>query len=237
MSNAPATGGTTATGGTEATGGVTAAGGTRNSGGGTSSTNTLSHCSGLTPPTAAGTLTISSGYVTTGTLEGLGYTAVGMHNNSTTCVVPSCDTTGCQPAFGTSALCAAGIVTADTTYNSVVYIGFNLNQPAAGATLGSIAAPPSITVTVVKGAGTGDSNARVIVIDASGTSYCVDGGGWKSGVAIPISSFNTFCWDPTNGKDLVIGTRLTQLNIVVTSDATADQDFSICLTGVTFNSS
>ena len=219
-----------ATGGSTAAGGTTATGGTKATGG---STPQPADCIGLAPPSATGTLSVSSGYVTTGTLKGYGFTAIADRSNSTTCVTPRCDTTGCTPSFGSTALCAAGVTTADTTYNSEALIGFNINQPSSGDTRGSVQAPSSVTITVTTGSGTGDAAARVELVDASNNVYCVEAGKWASGVAIPIADFNTKCWD-YSGTPLGAGTPLIEISLEVPSDSTADRSFALCLTGVTF---
>lgn len=195
---------------------------------------TSASCNGKTPPTATGTLSVSSGYVTTGTLKGYGFTWVGDQSNSTTCVTPTCNTNGCLPLFGATALCGAGTVTADTSYNSVVGIGFNLNQDSKGDTPGNVAAPSNVTVTATVGSGTGDAHARIQLVDSTGASYCVDAGAWTSGTAISIGSFNTKCWDGS-GTPLDPTAQLQAIDIIVPSDSLADRDFSICLTGVTFS--
>ena len=161
------TGGTTSTGGRMSTGGALT-GGRTSTGGTSNSTSTAAACSGRTVPQSTGTLTVASTYVTTGTLQGYGFTWVGSGSNSTTCITPTCGSTGCSPAFGTTALCAAGDVTADTTYNSIVGIGFNVNQPTTGGTAGSVAAPSSITVAVTKGTSAGDSALRVTLVERFG---------------------------------------------------------------------
>jgi hypothetical protein len=251
------TGGTTSTGGRTSTGGTSTGGristgglstggrlstgglgtgGRLSTGGTTASTTGVVACSGQTIPQSTGTLSVTNNYVTTGTLQGFGFTWVYPANNTTTCIAPSCSSTGCTPAFGTTALCAAGVVTPDTTYNSIVGIGFNFNQPTTGGTAGSVAAPSSVTVTVTKGTGAGDSALRVQIVDSAGNNYCVEAGRWSSGVAIPITSFSTSCWDSTSlGTVLTAGTQITAIDIVIPSDATANRPFADCLTGVTFN--
>ena len=117
----------------------------------------------------------------------------------------------------------------------MVGIGFNLNQDSAGATNGTVSAPANIVVTtVLSGSGAGNAVARVQITDTgSATSWCVDAGKWTSGVAIPITSFNTACWD-NSGTYLTAGAAIQAVHITIPSDATADRPFAICLAGVTF---
>lgn len=102
-------------------------------------------------PTAEGKLSVSSNYVTAGSLHGYGsaWTWIGTDSQATACITPTCTAPGslqvkailgngvspltaepvsCAPAFAPSALCTSGAVTADPTYNQVAGIGFNLNQ-------------------------------------------------------------------------------------------------------------
>ncbi len=223
---------TTGTGGAKVTTGT--GGAPVSTGVGGSGNTTSASCTGLTPPTASGTLSVAGGYVTSGSLKGYGFTWVGTLSNSTTCITPTCNTTGCTPTFGTSALCAAGVVTADTSYNSVIGIGFNLNQPSTGGTtLGTVSAPSNVTVTATfSGTGAGNAASRIQIVGADGSNYCAAAGSWTSGVATPISTFNTACWDGS-GTALTAGTAINAIDIVVPSSGTVDSPFSICLTGVT----
>jgi len=190
-------------------------------------------CAYAVPPTASGTLSVTSGYVTTGTLRGYGFTWKSDQSNATTCIVPTCNTTGCSPAFGSSALCASGYVTADTTYNSAVGVGFNLNQDSSGTTNLTVPAPASVTVTTsLFGGAMGNPAMRVQITDAAGTSWCVEAGQWASGTPIPISSFNTACWDSMTGKTLTAGQPIQSINLVIPADAVMDRPFAFCLTGV-----
>lgn len=208
-------------------------GGSKATGGSSTVTSQPADCVGISPPTATGTLGVSAGYVTAGSLKGYGFTWVGDESNDTTCVTPQCDTLGCTPSFGGTALCGAGVVTADTDYKSVVGIGFNLNQNNAGDTPETVAAPSSITVTATLGTGTGDANARIQLVDNSDpkVNYCV--ASWTSGTPIAIGDFNTACWDGS-GTALPAGTPLTAIDIVIPSSNTDPRPYSICLTGVTF---
>jgi hypothetical protein len=220
-----------ATGGTKATGGAPAV-----------STMVASNCRELKPPTATGSLSITSGYVTSGLLRGYGFTWLGDKSTSNTCIVPVCSVTGCTPAFGTTALCAAGVVDADAAYNSVAGVGFNLNQASTGGSSESIPAPTTVTVAVTfygdlsaLNANRGNAAARVQLLDAGGVAYCVDTGAWVSDSPIDITHFNTTCWDESLGVPLTSGTPIQSIHLIVPADATTNRRFSFCLTGVTFS--
>jgi len=199
----------------------------------TSTSSTGPTCpASITQPTATGQLQISNGYVTAGSYAGYGFTWTGKNSIGDTCVTPKCGTASCSPSFGTSALCGAGVVAADTTYGSVIGIGFNLKQTSAGGTPGSVAAGSTVTVGATLGTGTGDQNARVQIVDAAGNNYCVASGAWTSGTAIDITQFNTSCWDTTlaGATALSAGTDIVSVDIIVPSDSTTERPFSICFT-------
>ena len=183
----------------------------------------------LTSITTAGQLTVAGGYVTAGSLRGYGYTWVGDLSTPPTCITPKCSSTGCTPAFPPTALCASGIVGADVTYQSVAGLGFNLNQNMAGDPLGYVAAPAFLTVDAFLASGF----ARVQLSGANGNYYCVEAGKWAPGVPIPITNFNTSCWD-NSGMTLYQGSPVSAINLVVPSNATAMSRFALCLTNVTF---
>lgn len=207
---------------------------TSTTGGSGTTTTQPAACQSLTPPTGTGTLGVSSGYVTAGSYKGYGFTWVGDKSlKDSTCVTPTCGDTGCKPAFGATSLCAAGVVAADPDYNSIVGIGFNLNQASSGAnTPGTVPAGSSVTVGATLGSGTGDAAARIQLSVLEGTTevpYCAEAGSWTSNTAIDITSFNTACWD-NSGTALAAGANIVAVHIVVPSNATAANDFSICLT-------
>jgi hypothetical protein len=177
---------------------------------------------------------VTSGYVTTGKLKGYGYTYIGNASNQETCVVPVCGITGCSPSFGASALCAAGVVGADWAYDSLVGVGFNLNQSPTTGDPGVIPAPATITIgALFAGATSGSEYVRVQLVDGQGTAYCVEANAWAPGVPIDISSFNTRCWD-VSGEGLFEGTPIGELHLIVPSDALSDRPFAFCLLDVTF---
>src|SRR5664280_360869 len=139
------------TGGHLATGGNASTGGATTTGGGTSV------ACGFDMPTADssdGGLSVIDNYVTVGSLHGYAnaWTWVGSDSSATACSTPTCTAPGslditvvvgeggspltservsCSPTFARSALCTAGTVTADPTYESVAALGFNFNQDIA----------------------------------------------------------------------------------------------------------
>jgi hypothetical protein len=186
--------------------------------------------SSITPPTAKGSLSVSSGYVTAGTYAGYGFTWVGDKSLGDTCITPKCGTTGCVPSFGATALCGAGVVAPDADYSSITGIGFNLKQPSAGGDAGSVTAGSTVTVGVTLGTGDGDQAARVQLVDSDGNNYCAANGSWSSGSPIDIATFNTACWDGSGTSPVAGTTKIVSVHIVVPADSTVERPFSICLT-------
>jgi hypothetical protein len=223
-------------------------------------------------PTAEGKLDVSNNYVTAGPLHGYGaaWTWTGSDSQAVACAQPACSAPGslqtipamgngvapltaepvsCSPAFPPSALCTAGIVTGDPSYNQLAGVGFNLNQGPAGgddggvadldagsdagrfSSVGSITIPKSIAVSVSKsGTPRGNSALRVQLTGGDGSFYCY-GGPLKSGVPIPIEEFNTKCWD-NSGDFANSSTPIKRVDVLVPGAASYDEPFAFCLTDV-----
>jgi cellulose 1,4-beta-cellobiosidase len=237
-------------------------------------------------PTAQGTLKVSDNYVTAGPLHGYAaaWAWVGGGSKALACATPTCNAPGslqviptmnngvaaltaepvsCSPAFPPSALCTAGTVTGDPTYNQVAGVGFNLNQRAAAdnagadvdggvdgdggadvdldggatidagpaASLGFITIANSITVSVTKsGNPLGNTALRLQLADVDNNFYCF-AGTLKSDVPIPVAQLNTKCWD-NSGTFATPSTRFKRVDVIVPGNASADEPFSYCLTGV-----
>ncbi|HZM54804.1 MAG TPA: hypothetical protein VFC03_07235, partial [Acidimicrobiales bacterium] len=86
-------------------------------------------------PSMDGQLVINGTYVTAGPLHGYGATWSSLvDSKATICSSPVCTAgwTGaagtCAPALGPSALCTAGVVSADPSYHATAGLGFELNQ-------------------------------------------------------------------------------------------------------------
>jgi cellulose 1,4-beta-cellobiosidase len=211
-------------------------------------------------PTAEGALAVSDNYVTVGSLHGYAaaWTWVGSDSSAIACAAPTCtaadslqvtailqngvapltaEAVSCSPAFAPSALCTAGTVTADPTYDSTAGLGFNFSQDTAGdggvdaGSVGAIAIGQSITITVEKSGVTAVNSAlRVQLTDSNNNFYCY-AGRWSDGAAIPITQFNTRCWD-NSGTYATPGSLFKRVDIVVPSSASTDQPFAYCLTNV-----
>jgi cellulose 1,4-beta-cellobiosidase len=212
-------------------------------------------------PTAEGGLVVSDNYVTVGSLHGYAaaWTWVGSTSKAIACAAPTCtapdslqvepipgegaapltsEVVSCSPAFSPTALCTAGSVTADPTFLSVAGLGFNFSQDAGNDggvdanSIDGITIGQSITIAVEKsGALAGNSALRVELTDSNGHYYCAIEGKWTSGVAIPITRFNTHCWD-NSGTFATPSMLFRRVDILVPSSASIDQPFAYCLTNV-----
>jgi cellulose 1,4-beta-cellobiosidase len=211
-------------------------------------------------PTAEGEMVVSDNYVTAGSLHGYAaaWTWVGSDSSAIACATPTCTApdslqvtailqngaapltpkaVSCSPGFAPSALCTAGTVTADPTYESVAGLGFNLSQETESdggvdaSSVDGITIGQSITITVEKsGALSGNSTLRVQLTDSNNDFYCY-AGQWISGVAIPITQFNTQCWN-NSGTFATSSTLFKRVDILVPSNASTDESFAYCLTNV-----
>lgn len=216
-------------GGAHSTGGI---GGTHTTGGSSAKPTTTSTCS-ATIPTSSGNMTVSSDYVTEGSLHGFAFTYRGSTSNSTTCITPSCNDSGCTPQFKNgSAICAAGTVTKDTTLNSSAGVGFYINQNQSDSSIRYVTIPSSVTIATYSGSGAGNAYMRANVHDTSGNDYCVDVGNWMPSTPIPITRFNTAC-SGNSGSYASAATQVEQVMVYVSASSAVDRPFDFCLTSVT----
>jgi len=217
-------------------------------------------------PTAEGRFSIADNFVTIGSLHGFAsaWTWVGSDSSATACATPACSAPGtlqigtipnegaapltaepvtCKPGFAPSALCIAGAITKDPTYQSVAALGFNLQQAppveagtdagASGVSLDAITIPTSIAVTVQKfGTGSGNSALCVQLTDSNNHYFCALEGTWSSGQPIPITHFNSKCWD-NSGTYATPTMSFKRVDVLVPSSAPVDRSFAFCLTQIT----
>jgi len=231
-------------------------------------------------PTAEGKLDVTDSYVTAGPLHGYGaaWTWVGSDSTATACATPTCTApdslqvtavlsngvapltaaaVSCLPAFPPSALCTAGTVTGDPTFNQVAGVGFNFKQDmgvgpgidggsvdggavgvdggggmdGGGGSVGTITIGTSLTVSVAaSGTQLGNSSLRVQLMDANNNFYCY-GGKLISGAPIPIGKFNTKCWN-NSGAFATPSTPFKRVDVLVPGAASSDEPFAFCLTNV-----
>jgi hypothetical protein len=188
-------------------------------------------CNGSPLPTATGSMTVGAdNYVVQGPLHGYWDSWVWQ-----TSIVPATCLTPSSNLGPQTALCVGGTVAQDATFASGAGLTFDVNQAQSTAgsnPLDTIPAPTSVTVTLVN---PGGSPIRVQLSNWSDTTspaYCVDSGHFQSGQPIPITSFNTKCWD-NSGTFLSVGTPINTIAMYTYGSSTAPTPFSFCLTGVT----
>ena len=227
-------------GGSSAAAGTPAAG---TAGGGTPAT-------GGSPAASGNVVTFSAGQAQ-GAMTGYGWVAMGTAGDAVT--DPTCDdsTTGgskTTPITGaaacntqtnwnsTTALCMTGTIAAlpavptqaDYSSNWGLEIGVNANSDAVSA-IG--VAHTSINVGVTNPA----TGLRVNIHrkgDPDTTPYCAS----YTGSAIPLTSFNTACWDNSGTAFTAAdAANIDKVMIQVPSSGTAVTVTNMCMTGITFN--
>jgi hypothetical protein len=176
--------------------------------------------------TVAGGITLTNGYVywNAGTPAGAGFAYV---SDATTGTVDHC--------LGTpTALCASGIIPADSSYSSNAGVGFNLNQALNSPTLYALTTPSVVSYVEVEYSGISGTGVRA-QISVGNTYYCANL--TTTNQYILASSFTTACWSTTAPGNPWDGTGATQLQLVVPAAVPAAivSFTDLCLTGVFFN--
>jgi hypothetical protein len=134
--------------------------------------------------------------------------------------------------YGSTAFCASGTVAPNSTYQSYAGAGFNVNQ--AQSSTGGASSPlelsgTSMTLSFENFAG---SPLRVQIIDASDNYWCVTLTQTVGPITIPMSSFNTQCWND-GGQSFQPGTDIAALQLIVPGSDVASTPFNFCFLGVT----
>ncbi len=206
-----------------------ASGGTMAAGVGGGQVTLLVNCK--VPTAATGAFTIANGnYFKVGNYAGYGFVFISPYGG-TPLICPN-------SSFGssTSALCAAGVVPTDETYNTAGGFGFNLNQPTAGGDPApSIVTPAIVSRVVVTFVNTANTDLHIQIVQLSGTTqtdYCYEAKGAVSPLTLDASDFNTMCW--TTGGALWDGTGAESFQFIIPSEATANVPFDACIQSVTF---
>ncbi len=224
------TGGHELVAGTDSAGGTNSTGSTSidlNASGGSTSTGLPS-----TGSSGSGCLTVSRGYVTTNEFAGYAYTFATQSEVSASnpvTISPSCDISGCTPAFLANSVCATGVVGAASDYGSSAGITFNVNQPNASdpydsmfkTSLGSYGLRVDYTNTA-------RSPLRVQLIDTAWTTYCYELSPAAGTSYIPWSNFNTACWDDS-GSQFSPKLPIIGIQMMVQGDSAAEVPFDFCL--------
>ncbi len=152
-----------------------------------------------------------------------------------TTISPNCAGPGsCLPALGGSSICASGTVGADATLTTSAGVGFDFQPESSGSSVSPITLSSSnVTISF---SNAGGSNLVVnLVSDPSGSTFwCYELNGATSPVTIPLSSFNTACWNGS-GQPLSPGTQVAGIFVYVPSAAATNVPFDFCLLGIGLN--
>ena len=141
-----------------------------------------------------------------------------------------CIVQNCGSGADKSTYCVSGSVTADSSYHSAAGLSFYLRR-LVGGPIGAVPIPVGIAITTYGGNQTGNDFLRVQLTDSYGNDYCVMENKWASGVSIPITKFNTACWD-NSGVYASATSPMQELDLIVPSTGAGDRPFEFCLLDV-----
>jgi poly(3-hydroxybutyrate) depolymerase len=181
--------------------------------------------------------TASLGYAQLGAWGGYPFTYLWPSSGASagTTISPNCSGPGsCTPALSGSSMCASGTVGADATLTTSAGVGFDFQPESPGSSASPITlSSSSVTISF---SNAGGSNLVVnLVSDPSGSTFwCYELRGATSPVTIPLSSFNTACWN-SSGQSLSPGTQVAGIFVYVPSSATTNVPFDFCLLGIGLN--
>jgi len=133
--------------------------------------------------------------------------------------------------YGATSFCASGVVGANETFNSWATAGFNVDQTqgtqATAKTL--LLSASSITLAF---SNQGGSPLMMQLIDQGYNYWCYPLTGASSPATIPLSSFNSQCWDDS-GQAFTPGTPILAIQLEVPGSDSADTPYSFCFFGMT----
>ena len=134
-------------------------------------------------------------------------------------------------AYGATSFCAAGSVGVNSSYQSWAGAGFNVDQSPSseGGTAASIPIDANeLTLTFSNTAG---SPLEIQLIDSSFRYWCYELTGVASPALIPLSSFNSACWDGS-GVSFSPGTEIQAIQLIVPGSAASTTPFDFCFLGL-----
>jgi hypothetical protein len=198
--------------------------------------------SGGIAATPSGTSVTFSNGQAVGAMTGLAWVALGSADTLTDPLCGSAQITSTPPCVATTwsttnSLCISGAIPAlDATtpdYNSNwgIQLGIDVTKPF-GSGLGQSFSTIAITVS-----GSPTSGLRAMLHrkgDKDETNYCL---AMISGTVMPMTSFNTKCYDlPPDGDALFASDipNIDKVGVQVSSSATAITVDNLCVTGITF---
>jgi hypothetical protein len=136
-----------------------------------------------------------------------------------------------QLTYGSTSFCAAGSVGVNSAYQSWAGAGFNVNQSPTdeGGAAASLALDASqLTLTFSNAAG---SPLEIQLIDNSFRYWCYILTNVASPAVIPLSSFNSACWDDS-GLAFTPGTEIQAIQLIVPGSASSTTPFDFCFLGL-----
>jgi hypothetical protein len=78
----------------------------------------------------------------------------------------------------------------------------------------------------------GGSPLELQLNSSTSTYWCYELAGATSPVTIPLTSFNTQCWD-NDGQSFAPGTAITSIDLVVPGSDTSSTPYNFCFLGLT----
>jgi hypothetical protein len=133
--------------------------------------------------------------------------------------------------YGSSSFCASGIVGENGAYQSYAGAGFDVDQAqssAGGSVSSLLLTGTDTTVSFVNY----DDSPLELQLTSGSTYWCYELGQSRSPAVIPLTSFNTQCWDD-GGDAFVPGTAITAIDLVVPGSANVSTPYGFCFLGLT----
>jgi hypothetical protein len=173
---------------------------------------------GTSPPSIGpdGYLTIDAG-----AYQFVGYVASSVGGSSSTISL----------TFGPTSFCASGVVGENDTFNSWATAGFNVDQVKASQATAKTLLLSASSITVAF-SNQGGSPLMIQLIDQGFNYWCYPLTGATSPVTIPLTSFNSACWD-NSGQAFTPGTAIQAIQLEVPGSNAANTPYSFCFFGMT----
>jgi hypothetical protein len=133
--------------------------------------------------------------------------------------------------YSSSSFCLSGTVPPNSTYQSYAGVGFGVaeTQTATGGEVTTL--PLTATSITVNFANYDGSPLRFQLSDITYQYWCYDLTGASSPITIPLTSFNTACWD-NSGQAFGSGTGITEMQFNVPGSNTSPTPYDFCMLGL-----
>jgi hypothetical protein len=133
--------------------------------------------------------------------------------------------------YGPTSFCASGVVAENDTFNSWATAGFNVDQTKASQATAKTLLLSASSITLAF-SNQGGSPLLVQLLDQGYNYWCYELTGATSPVTIPLSSFNSACWD-NSGQAFTPGTPIIAIQLDVPGSNTSTTPYSFCFLGMT----